>query len=138
MAYAVSVTLTRQTSFCVTTNSWLHYFLAKERSILESKLEVAFHEIGTKIFPKLSSKNLNSFLYVIRQYFFFNLFTILNSRHSSQPITIVYFSSWPIASLGERKKIKKYGSKVSKITMIQNSFCSKMCTTACTMYEIDT
>ena len=32
---------------------------------------------------------------------FFYLFTILNSHHSSLPITFVYFSYWPIAFLGE-------------------------------------
>ena len=31
------------------------------------------------------------------------LSTILNSHHSSLPITIIYFPNWPIASLGENK-----------------------------------
>ena len=37
---------------------------------------------------------------------FFQLFTFLNFRRSSLPITIAYFPSWPMASLSESKKIK--------------------------------
>ena len=33
----------------------------------------------------------------------FNYLSFWISRHSSQPITIVYFLNWPIASLGENK-----------------------------------
>ena len=49
---------------------------------------------------------------------FFDLFTILNFRHSSKPISWVYFWNWPITLLCESKKIDKYCC----IDLFSNSF----------------
>ena len=72
--------------------------------------------------PKKLAENWNIFVFKDTAVFFC-LFTILNSRYSSQPITFVYFSNWPIASLGENKWIKNAAVSVEVCKLY---YCRKM------------
>ena len=66
-----------------------------------------------KILPSLGSGNgdPSCCLYSMRTTVFSDLSSILNFYHTSQPITVPYFSNRPITSFGDKKFIKKCSSK---------------------------